>query len=109
MNEQSIINAIAGSTYVVHVASPFFNSANEADVVPPAVNGTLAVMKACQQAHVRRCVITSSVAAVTLMAEADKPADNRYNETHWSNPDRPEGMGAYFKSKVLAEKAAWEF
>ena len=109
MNEQSIINAIKGSDYVVHVASPFFNSANEADVVRPAVNGTLAVMKACQQAHVRRCVITSSVAAVTLMAEADKPADNRYNETHWSNPYRPEGMGAYFKSKVLAEKAAWEF
>ena len=109
MNEQSMIDAIAGSTYVVHVASPFFNSTNEADVVRPAVNGTLAVMKACQQAHVRRCVITSSVAAVTLMAEADKPADNRYNETHWSNPDRPGGLGGYLKSKTLAEKAAWDF
>ena len=43
------------------------------------------------------------------MAEADKPADRTYNESHWSNPDRPEGMGGYMKSKVLAEKAAWDF
>ena len=109
MNEQSMIDAIAGSTYVVHVASPFFFPSEEADVVAPAVNGTVAAMKACQQAGVRRCVVTSSCAAVSIMAEADKPADRTYNESHWSNPDRPEGMGGYFKSKVLAEKAAWDF
>jgi len=43
------------------------------------------------------------------LAAADKPADCTYNESHWSNPDRPEGMPAYFKSKYLAEKAAWDF
>ena len=43
------------------------------------------------------------------MAQADKPANRTFNESHWSNPDRPEGMGAYFKSKALAEKAAWDF
>lgn len=43
------------------------------------------------------------------MAQADKPANLTYNESHWSNADRPEGMGLYFKSKTLAEKAAWDF
>merc|ERR1712216_1018395 len=32
-----------------------------------------------------------------------------YDETCWSNPDRPEGMGDYVRSKTLAERAAWDF
>jgi hypothetical protein len=43
------------------------------------------------------------------MAEADKPADRIFNETMWGNCDRPEPMPMYFKSKILAEKAAWDF
>ena len=42
-----MIDAIAGSTYVAHVASPFFYPEDEADVIAPAVNGTLSAMKAC--------------------------------------------------------------
>ena len=57
----------------------------------------------------KRCVITSSIASVSGMADADKPADRTFNESHWSNPDKPGGMSAYPKSKVLAEKAAWDF
>lgn len=49
------------------------------------------------------------MASVQNLAAADKPADRTYNESHWSNPDRPEGLSAYPKSKVLAEKAAWDF
>lgn len=37
------------------------------------------------------------------------PADKTFNESHWSNPDREGGMVPYPKSKVLAEKAAWDF
>ena len=47
MDEQSLISAISGSTYVVHLASPFIFSNDESVLIPPAVNGTLAVMKAC--------------------------------------------------------------
>ena len=108
-NEQSMIDAIRGSTYVVHMASPFFMKGNEETLVAPAVNGTLAAMKACQAAGVKRCVVTSSVASVMFMAEADRPADNVFNESHWSNPDRPEGFHPYLKSKTLAEKTAWDF
>jgi len=66
-------------------------------------------MKACLAAGVRRCVITSSCAAIMDVADADKPADRNFNESHWSNPDRSQGMANYAKSKVLAEKAAWDF
>ena len=66
LDEQSMIDAIAGSTYVVHMASPFFlaGEANEETLVKPAVNGTLAAMRACKAAGVRRCVVTSSCASI---------------------------------------------
>ena len=104
-----MIKAIKGSTYVVHLASPFFFSKNENDLIKPAVDGTNAVMKACELAGVRRCVVTSSCASVFNVAKADRPANGLFNESHWSNPDRPEGLDGYSKSKVLAEKAAWDF
>ena len=110
MDEASIASACAGATYVVHTASPFFFSSDEDQLVKPAVAGTLAAMKACSQHGVKRCVVTSSVAAVTYPAEEDKPKPGgKWDETFWSNPDRKEGMYAYPKSKVLAEKAAWDY
>ena len=47
LDEQSLINACQGSTYVVHTASPFFMGNDESQLIPPAVNGTTAIMKAC--------------------------------------------------------------
>lgn len=47
MNAQSLDDAIAGSTYVVHVASPFFFGNDESELITPAVNGTLTVVRAC--------------------------------------------------------------
>ena len=73
----------------------------------PAKEGTLSILRACHANRVRRVVITSSIAAVQNMANADKPANLTYNENHWSNENRPEGMSLYAKSKVVAEKAAW--
>ena len=108
-NEQSLIDACRGSTYVVHMASPFFMQGNEDTLVTPAVNGTLAAMKACQAAGVKRCVVTSSCAAVSYVAEADRPADGIFNESHWSDVNRPDGLHPYLKGKTLAEKAAWDF
>ena len=107
LNEQSLINAIKGSTYVVHMASPFGFTGGEEGLVKPAVEGTMAVMKACQGAGVKRCVVTSSCASIAYCAEANRP--ELFNESHWTDVDRPEGINPYFKSKTLAEKAAWDF
>lgn len=111
LDDASLAKAIAGSTYVVHTASPFYFPQNEDDVIKPAVEGTLSVLRACSASGVKRCVITSSCAAVVCMAAADKPdlETGAYDETCWSNPDRPEGLGGYPKSKTLAERAAWEY
>lgn len=102
MKEDSLIDAIEGSVYVVHTASPFpiASPKDENELIEPAVNGTLAVMKGCRRAKVKRCVITSSVAAIM---DNNK---SHFTEKDWSNLaiSKP-----YPKSKHLAEKAAWDF
>ena len=111
LDEASIINACAGATFVIHTASPFhFAQQTKEELIKPAVDGTIAVMKGCNQHKVKRVVITSSVAAIAACAEADKPKDGGLiDESYWSNPDREEGLNAYFESKTLAEKAAWDY
>ena len=93
---------------MVHIASPISDGYETEDsLVGPAVSGTMSVVRACASNGVRRCVITSSIASVMNMDPADAPAT--YNESCWSNPDRPGGISWYAKSKTLAEKAAWDF
>ena len=100
-------DAVAGCAYVLHVASPFpVNQPRDADeLVRPAREGTLRVLKAARDAGVRRVVQTSSFAAVGYgHPERATPFD----ETDWTNLDGP-GVTAYVKSKTLAERAAWDF
>lgn len=110
LEEDSMLNAIEGSTYVAHLASPYYlDNKTREELVAPAVQGTLSALKACTHWGVKRCVFTSSYACIRWTAKDDAPPDNVYNESYWSNPDRPEGMGDYAVSKVLAEKAAWHY
>lgn len=101
--------AIAGATYVVHLASPISGNFTTADeYIRPAVDGTMAVVRACAQHGVRRCVITSSMAAMINMPQEDKPAI--FDESYWSVTEHDTyKIGNYGKSKTLAEKAAWDF
>jgi len=96
--------AVAGCEFVMHVASPFVlaEPKNEMDLIAPAVDGTKRVITAAKRAGVKRVVVTSSVVAVT----AGKPS-GRYGPDSWSDVDT--NIGAYAKSKTLAERAAWEF
>lgn len=110
-DEASLATAVAGSTFVIHVASPISVYQTEDEYVRPAVDGTLGVLRACKANGVRRCVITSSIAACMKPVEADKPADGIINESMWSEvPATSAGfMQMYAKSKTMAEKAAWDF
>ena len=102
--------AIEGSTYVAHLASPYYlDNKTREELIAPALDGTTNVMKACSAASIKRCVLTSSFASIRWTAKEDAPKDEVYSESHWSNPDRPEGMGDYAVSKTLAEKAAWDY
>ena len=68
----------------------------------------MAVMYACKASSVKRCVVTSSVAAIKSGFREDQlPAGNTFDESHWAKLDNP--MHPYAKSKTLAEKAAWDF
>lgn len=95
-----------GCSYVLHVASPFPNRApeHEDELIKPAKEGTLRVLKAAADAGVKRAVVTSSLAAVS----GGHPADNErvYTEDDWSIVER---CPPYPKSKTLAERAAWDF
>ena len=65
-NEESIFGALAGANLVVHTASPYplAPPRNENDLINPAVNGTVSVLKACHLNKVKRLVITSSTVAI---------------------------------------------
>ena len=95
--------AMLGCTYVMHVASPFFvaEPKDENDMIAPAVEGTKRVLGVAKRAGVHRVVLTSSVVSMT----SGKPS-GRYGADAWS--DVNQNIGAYAKSKTLAERAAWE-
>ena len=98
--------AVAGVDCVQHVASPFPAGVpgHEDELIRPAVDGTLRVLRAAAgSGSVRRVVLTSSIAAIN---SGHEPSDKVYSERDWSNPDR---SAPYPKSKTLAERAAWEF
>lgn len=96
--------AMAGVHGVVHIASPFpmTEPKNEHEIIQPAVEGTLRVLKAADDAGVKRFVQTSSIAAIAYGREENNAAS--FSEADWSNLDGP-GIGAYIKSKTMSEKA----
>ena len=109
LEEANMIEAIKGSTFVVHMASPFVFTSNTENLVEPVEAGIKSLMKACKEHKVKRCVMTSDIAAIQNVAEDDKPEDNTFDETIWSNPDRSESLDNYLKAKIKAEKTAWDF
>ena len=106
MDDAGWDEATAGCTYAHHVASPFplTMPEDEEDLIKPAVEGTRRVLEAAFQNGVRRVVLTSSVAAVS---HGHDPNGKPFDESNWSVING--SIGAYPKSKTLAEQAAWDF
>nr|AAU93766.1 putative dihyroflavonol 4-reductase [Dendrobium hybrid cultivar]ACJ54348.1 dihydroflavonol-4-reductase [Dendrobium hybrid cultivar] len=110
--EGSFDEVIRGSIGVFHVATPmnFQSKDPENEVIKPAINGLLGILRSCKKAgSVQRVIFTSS--AGTVNVEEHQAAV--YDESCWSDLDfvnRVKMTGwMYFLSKTLAEKAAWEF
>ena len=99
--------AVAGCDYVLHVASPFPASMpkDENELIVPAREGALRVLRAARDAGVKRVVLTSSFAAIGYGAEGRTAP---FTEEDWTDPDKPD-VQPYTKSKTLAERAAWDF
>ncbi|PMD30453.1 NAD(P)-binding protein [Hyaloscypha variabilis F] len=100
--------AVAGCTYVLHVASPFPLALpkHEDDLIIPAREGALRVLRASKDAGVKRVVLTSSFAAVGYGHPA---RETPFTEEDWSILDGKVPVPPYQKSKTIAEKAAWDW
>ena len=99
--------AISGCEYVLHIASPFPQTVpkSEDEIIVPAREGTLRVLRASRDAGVKRVVLTSSFAAIGY---GHPPQPKPFNETDWTDL-KAGGVLPYQKSKTLAEHAAWDF
>lgn len=99
--------AVAGCAYVLHIASPFPSTVpdDEDELIVPARDGALRVLRAAREAGVERVVMTSSFAAVGYGHE---PRDEPFDETSWTDLEGRD-VTPYVKSKTLAERAAWKF
>jgi dihydroflavonol-4-reductase len=93
--------AMAGVDYVLHVASPLGGG----DLIGPARDGTLRVLRAAVAAGVRRVVMTSAANAASPTSYAEEGITD---ETLWTDPSDP-SLPDYRRSKTLAERAAWDF
>ena len=100
-------DAVAGCEYVLHVASPLPPAVpkHEDELIVPARDGALRVLRAARDAGVKRVVLTSSFAAVGY---GYKPQNAPFDETNWTHLDGDD-VAPYTKSKTLAERAAWDF
>jgi nucleoside-diphosphate-sugar epimerase len=92
--------------YLLHVASPFPRELpkHEDEVILPAREGTLRVLRVAAESGVERVVLTSSLAAIVSGHARDR--SRRFDEGDWAIT---EGIPPYEKSKAIAERAAWDF
>jgi nucleoside-diphosphate-sugar epimerase len=106
-SDEGWAEAVDGVDFVLHVASPVAPGQveNEDDVIRPAVDGALRVLRAARAAGVKRVVLTSAFHAVSW---GYPPSDHVFTEDDWTDLDGPD-VDAYGKSKTLAERAAWDF
>lgn len=93
--------------YVLHVASPFPSavSKDENEIILPARDGTLRVLRAARDSGIKRVVVTSSFAAIGYGGKPKSGAT--YTELDWTDPALPNPP--YIRSKAIAERAAWDF
>jgi dihydroflavonol-4-reductase len=99
-------NAVAGADYALHVASPLpaVNPKGDDELVRPARDGALRVLKASRDAGVKRVVMTSSVAAIAYgRGQRAEP----FSEADWTDETNRDDTSAYERSKTIAERAAW--
>jgi nucleoside-diphosphate-sugar epimerase len=106
-NDAGWLEAVTGCDYVLHVASPFPQSIpkHEDELIVPAREGALRVLRAARDAGVKRVVLTSSFAAIGYGHKEQKAP---FNETIWTDLEGDD-VRPYAKSKTLAERAAWDF
>ncbi|XP_039004508.1 anthocyanidin reductase ((2S)-flavan-3-ol-forming)-like [Hibiscus syriacus] len=114
IDERSFDYPFAGCKLVFQVATPvnFASQDPENDMIKPAIQGVLNVLKACAKAKtIKRVVLTSSPAAVSIntLNRTDLVMTERdWTDTEFLSSAKPPTWG-YPASKTLAEKTAWRY
>ena len=100
--------AATGCSHILHVASPLpsNNPESDDDLVRPARDGALRVLAAARDSGVQRVVMTSSTAAV---AYGRGGREASFTEADWSDETGRTDTSAYERSKIIAERAAWDW
>jgi nucleoside-diphosphate-sugar epimerase len=109
-SEEGWREAIDGCEHVLHVASPFpAAQPKDADeLIVPAREGTLRVLRTSLEAGAKRIVVTSSVAAVRNAGADGNRGGRELTESDWSDPENTRST-PYTRSKTIAELAAWDY
>ena len=97
-------DAVSGCDYVMHVASPLLDREpkDQNEIIRPAHEGLMRAIKSSVRNKVKRFVMTSSFSAIGYGHVKDV-----FDESHWT--DTTQKIGAYNKSKAIAEKAMWDY
>ena len=97
-------DAVSGCDYVMHVASPLLDREpkDQDEIIRPAQEGLMRAIKSSVRNKVKRFVMTSSFSAIGYGHVKDV-----FDESHWT--DTTQKIGAYNKSKAIAEKAMWDY
>ncbi|XP_043814340.1 phenylacetaldehyde reductase [Manihot esculenta] len=111
LEDGSFDSAIDGCEGVFHTACPLFCTNDpQAELIDPAVKGTLNVLRSCTKVpSLKRVIITSSMASVMFDGKPLIP-DVVIDEIWFSDPTYCESIKHwYLYAKTMAEKAASKF
>lgn len=110
LNDPDWDKVMQGIDLVQHVASPFPRTLpkNDEEIVGPAKRGTLNVLQAAARNGVKRTVLTSSVVAISY-GKTPAELQKTFDETDWTDAANLRDTSPYFRSKTIAEQAAWDF
>ena len=104
LDDEGWEHATSDCDFLLHLASPCFieEPKNEKELINPAVEGTIRALKAAKKSKIKKVVITSSMGAIAYGHKKSICDQNDWTDTS-------KNVGAYIKSKTIAEKAAWDF
>ncbi|KAJ4902018.1 Anthocyanidin reductase [Raphanus sativus] len=113
-DEGSFDSPISSCEYVFHVATPisFTYQDPKKDMINPAVQGVINVLRSCLKSNSIKCVIYTSSAAAVSINNLSEPGlvmtEENWSDVDFLTKEKPFNWG-YPISKVLAEKAAYKF
>ncbi len=104
LNDEGWEDAASDCDYIMHIASPFIieEPKNEKNLIEPALEGTLRALNTAKKNNIKKFILTSSMASVAYGHKA-----KICNKDNWT--DTSKNVGAYVRSKTIAERAAWKF